>query len=93
MVPSGGGDPPCISSAVVSTCTATGEHGARVLRAGRRLAALERLADGRRLAVDRRFRLVRRFTCALFFREEREVAARFLRFAICCLQSGRAVYQ
>jgi hypothetical protein len=67
------------------------------LAGGRRLAAGRRLALGRRFPVVRRFEVarrfvvvrrfagVRRFTGRRFFRDEREVAARFLRFAICCL--------
>ena len=105
MVSSGGGDPPCTSSGVVS-CGTIGVCAAPGLRGGLRLAALERVADGsrfaavrrlalvrrlvavRRLAVVRRFAVVRLFTCARFFRAEREVAARFLRFAICRLPGG-----
>jgi hypothetical protein len=104
-VSSGGGDPPCISSGVVSF-GAIGVCAAPRFWGGLRLAALARVADGsrfaavrrlalvrrlvvvRRVAVVRRFAVVGRFTCARFFRIERLVAARFLRFAICCLLSG-----
>ena len=70
-------------------------------RGGLRLAPVARLAIGRRFAagrlfalvrrfpVVRRFAVVRRFTGRRFFRDEREVAARFLRFAICCLLLGQ----
>jgi hypothetical protein len=75
IVSSGSGDPPCVSSAVVSTCaTLVGDP--RALRAGWCLAALERLAVGRRLAVVRRFTavrsfaVVRRFTVVRFFRDD-----------------------
>jgi hypothetical protein len=105
MVSSGGGDPLCTSSGVVSCC-ATGVLAASSFRGGLRLPALARLAGGRRFAAGRRLALVRRFpvvrrfevaprlpevrrfegvrrfTCVRFFRAEREVAARFLRFAI-----------
>ena len=109
-VSSGGGDPPCVSSGIVSCC-APGVCAAARFRGGLRLAALAGVADGsrfapvrrlalvrrlvavRRLVVMRCFAVVRRFTCARFFRLERLVAARFLRFAICCLLSRRAVYQ
>ena len=50
-----------------------------------RLVAVRRLAVVRRFVVVRRFGVVRRFTGVRFFRDEREVAARFLRFAICRL--------
>ena len=110
-VSSGGGDPPCTSSGVVS-CGAIGVCAAPRFRGGLRLGALARVADGRcfeavrrlavarrlvagrRLAVVRRFAVVGRFTCARFFRVERLVAARFLRFAISRLLSrpARRVY-
>jgi hypothetical protein len=51
-------------------------------------ALVRRLLAVRRLAVVRRFEVVRRFTADRFFRVERVVAARFLRFAICCLLGG-----
>jgi hypothetical protein len=109
MVSSGGGDPPSVSSGIVS-CGATGVCVAPLFRGGLRLAAVERLAVGRRLgaggrlalvrrlvavrrlAVVRRFAVVPRFTCARFFRAEREIAARFLRFAICPLLSRASLY-
>jgi hypothetical protein len=105
MVSSGGGDPPCTSSVVVS-CGTIGVCTAPPFRDGLRLAALarragdcrfaavrrlalvprlvavRRLAVVRRFVVVRRFAVVRRFTGVRFFRDEREVAARFLRFAI-----------
>jgi hypothetical protein len=105
IVSSGGGDPLCTSSVVVS-CVAIAECAAPPFRGGLCLAALARragdcrFAAGRRLAlvprlvaarplavvrrfvVVRRFAVVRRFTGVRFFREEREVAARFLRFAM-----------
>jgi hypothetical protein len=103
MVSSGGGDPPCVSSGIVS-CWATGVCAALRFRGGRRFAAVgRRFAAGRRLklvrrflvvrgfevarrfAVVRRFAVARRFTGRRFFRDEREVAVRFLRFAIYCL--------
>ena len=65
--------------------------GGRRLAAGRRLAfvrrfpVVRRFEVARRFVVVRRFAGVRRFTGRRFFRDEREVAARFLRFAICCL--------
>jgi hypothetical protein len=62
--------------------------GGRGFAAGRRLPLVRRSVAVRRLAVRRRFAVVRRFTCAGFFRAEREVAARFLPFAICCLRFG-----
>jgi hypothetical protein len=100
MVSSGGGDPPCICSGVVSSCATGGctarrfWAGLRLVAAGRRFAAgrafalvrcfpvVRRFEVGRRFAVVRRFAAVRRFTCFRFFRDERDVAARFLRFAI-----------
>ena len=65
----------------------------RRFAAGGRLTLVRRLVAVRRLAVVRRLAAVRRFAGVRFFRDEREVAARFLRFAICCLLSGQAVYQ
>jgi hypothetical protein len=65
--------------------------GSRRLAGGRRLAVVRRFLVVRRFEVARRFVVVRRFTGVRrfigrrFFRDEREVAARFLRFAICCL--------
>ena len=116
MVSSGGGDPPCVSSGVVS-CGATGVCAAPLFRGGGlRFGALARAADGRRFAAGRRLALVprlvavrclavvrrfavvsrlavvRRFTGVRFFRDECEVAARFLRFAICCLLSRASLY-
>jgi hypothetical protein len=52
----------------------------------RRFEVVRRIAAVRCLAVLRRFAVVRRFTGVRFFRDEREVAARFLRFAISCLK-------
>ncbi len=97
-VSSGGGDPPCSSSGIVSCC-ATGVPAKARFRGGRRLAALagrrlspvRRLVALRRLVVDRRFEVSRRLAGVRFFRDEREVAARFLRFAICCLQDWAPV--
>jgi hypothetical protein len=112
IVFSGGGDPPCISSGVVTSCSATGVRAAPRFLGGLRFAALARPAEARRfasgrrlaplvvrrfevvrriaavrcLAVLRRFAVVRRFTGVRFFRDERDVAARFLRFAISCLK-------
>ena len=105
---SGGGDPPRISSGFVSSRTieacATPRFwgGLRLVAAGRRLAAGPRLALVRRSSVVRRFEVarcfavvrfavVRRFTGRRFFRDE--VAARFLRFAICCLLSKQTLEQ
>ena len=106
IVFSGGGDPPCISSGVVTSCSATGVRAAPRFLGGLRFAALARPAEARRFASGRllalvrrfpvvrrfevvrrfaavrRFPVVRRFTVVRFFREERDVAARFLRFAI-----------
>jgi hypothetical protein len=62
--------------------------------AGRRLALVRRFPVVRRFEVTRRFAVVhrfavaRRFTGRRFFRDERDVAARFLRFAICCPPVG-----
>jgi hypothetical protein len=109
MVASGAADPPCTCSGVVSCGTIGVRTASRFrgglrlaalarLAVGRRFAAggrltLVRRLVGRRLAVVRRLAAVRRFAGVRFFRDEREVAARFLRFAICCLLSGQAVYQ
>jgi hypothetical protein len=109
MVASGAADPPCTCSGVVSCGTigvraARFWGGLRLaalarlavgrrFAAARRLALVRRLPVVRRLAVVRRFAVVGRFDGTRFFRAEREVAERFLRFAICCLLSGRAVYQ
>ena len=100
---SGGGDPPCTSSGVVSCCRDWGMCGTAfpgrsafgstcrhhntvaASHPSRRLALVRRLVAVRRLAVARRFAVVILLTCARFFRVERLVAARFLRFAICCL--------
>jgi hypothetical protein len=104
MVSSGGGDPLCISSGVVSCCatkvraplrflgflrlaTVARLAGGRRFAAGRRLALVRRLVAVRRFAVVRRLAVVRRFTGVRFFRVERVVAARFLRFAISRLLS------
>jgi hypothetical protein len=99
-----GGDPPCISSGVVTSCSATGVRAASRFLGGLRFAALARPAEARRFAsgrllalvrrfpvvrrfeVVRRFAVVRRFTVVRFFREERDVVARFLRLAISCLE-------
>jgi hypothetical protein len=116
IVFSGGGDRPCISSGVVTSCSVTGVRAASRFLGGLRFAALARPAEARRfasgrllalvrrfpvvrrfevvrrfaavrcLAVLRRFAVVRRFTVVRFFRKERDVAARFLRFAISCLE-------
>jgi hypothetical protein len=51
----------------------------------RRFPVARRFEVARRFAVVRRFAVARRFTGRRFFRDEREVAARFLRFAIYCL--------
>jgi hypothetical protein len=75
IVSSGGGDPPCISSGVVSSC-ATGVRAALRLLGAPRLAALARLSVGRRFAAGRRLAPVRRFSGARFFRAERDVAVR-----------------
>jgi hypothetical protein len=50
-------------------------------------ALSRRFVAVRRLAVVHRFAAVRRFNGARFFRDERDAVARFLRFAIGCLQS------
>jgi hypothetical protein len=107
MVSSGGGDPLCVSSGVVSCCAIAPASsfrgglclaalarlsGGRRFAAGRRLA-IRRLVAVRRFAIVRRLAAVRRFSGVRFFPAERAVAARFLRFAICCLLSARAVYQ
>ncbi len=63
----------------------------RRFAAVRRLAVVRRLVAVRRLAIVRRFAVVRRFTCGHFFRVERLLATRFLRFAICRLLSRRAL--
>jgi hypothetical protein len=103
MVSSGGGDPLCVSSGVISCC-ATGVLAASSFRGGLGLAALARLAGGRRVAAGRRlalvrglvpvrrFAVVRRFSGVRFFPDEREVTARFLRFAICRLLSRASLY-
>ena len=59
----------------------------RRLELVRRLVTVRRLAVVRRFAVVRRLAVVRRFTGVRFFRVERVVAARFLRFAISRLLS------
>jgi hypothetical protein len=51
-------------------------------------ALVRRFVAVRRLGVVRRLAVVRRFNGARFFRDERDAAARFLRFAICCLPSA-----
>ena len=78
MVSSGGGDPPCVSSCVVSCC-ATGVRAAPRFRGGLRLAALLRVAVGRRFAAGRRLALVRRFVAVRRFAVVRrfEVVRRF----------------
>ena len=75
--------------------------GLRLVAAGRRFAAGRAFAlvrrfpvvrgfeVARRFAVFRCFEAVRRFTGRRFFRDEREVAARFLRFAIVGSCSGK----
>ena len=50
-------------------------------------APVRRFVAVRCLAVVRRFAAVRRFNGARFFRDERDAAASFLRFAISCLLS------
>jgi hypothetical protein len=91
MVSSGGGDPPCVPSGMVSCC---GTGAAARFRGGLRLAALVVPAVGRRFGGQRRLALVRRFVAVSrlaalrrfgvdrFFRDAREVAACFLRFAM-----------
>ena len=86
MVSSGGGDPPCVSSGV-GCRFASGRRLALV----RRFPVVRRFDVARRFAVVRRFAVARRFTGLRFFRDERDVAARFLRFAICCLLSGQTL--
>ena len=61
--------------------------GGRRFAAGRRLAPVRGLVAVRRFAVVRRLAVVRRFSGVRFFRVEREVAARFLRFAMSRLLS------
>ena len=51
----------------------------------RRFLVVRRFEVARRFTVVRRFAVVRLFTGRRFFRDEREIAARFLRFAIYCL--------
>jgi hypothetical protein len=86
MVSSGGGDPPSVPSGIVSCC---GTGVAARFRGGLRLAAV--LAVGRRFGAERRLVLfvvvrrltaLRRFGVDRFFRDAREVVARFLRFAM-----------
>jgi len=66
----------------------------RLLETDRRLAIPRRLLLVRRFEVDRRLVTVRRFaalarlTGRFFFRDERELVARFFRFAMYCLLSG-----
>ena len=48
----------------------------------RRFPVVRRFEVARRFAVFRCFAMVRRFSGFRFFRDERDVAARFLRFAI-----------
>jgi hypothetical protein len=107
MVSSGGGDPLCISSGVSTCAIGVRARlrgGLRlvalarlVVAGGRRLAlvrcfaVVRRFDVARRFAVVRRFAVERRFTGRCFFRDERDVAARLLRFAICCLQSRQAL--
>ena len=103
MVFSGGGDPLCVSSSVISSCAVTGAGAATRFRGRLRLAALAVLAVGRRFGAERCLALVRRlvvvrrlaalgrFGVDRFLRDEREVAARFLRFAISTSLSGRTL--
>ena len=90
---SGGGDPPIVSSGVVSwgaigVCAAPRFLGGLRFAALTRLAGARRFGAGRRLALVRRFVVVRRlaalrrFGVDCFFRDAREIAARFLRFAM-----------
>jgi hypothetical protein len=65
--------------------------GGRRLVPVRRFTVVRRFDIARRFAVVRRFAAERRFTGRRFFRDERDVAARFLRFAMCCLLSGQAL--
>src|SRR6478752_1576248 len=84
-----------VSSCAIEGCaTPRFWGGLRLVAAGRRFAAgrafslvrrflvVRGVEVARRFAVSRRFEVVRRFTGFRFFRDEREVAARFLRFAI-----------
>ena len=89
-----------VSSRAIEGCaTPRFWGGLRLVAAGRRFAAgrvfalvrrvpvVRRFEVARRFAVLRCFEVVRRFTGLRFFRDEREVAARFLRFGIvgsCC---------
>ena len=100
MVSSSGGEPPSVPSGIVSCC---GIGVAARFWGGLRLAALAVLAVGRRFGGERRLALVcrfvavsrlatlRRFGVDRFFRDAREVAACFLRFAIRTSPSGRTL--
>ena len=61
----------------------------RVFALIRRFPVVRGFEVARRFAVFRCFEVVGRFTGFRFFRDEREVAARFLRFAIVGSCSGR----
>ena len=67
--------------------------GGRRLALVRRFPVVRRFVVARRFAIVRRFAVERRFASVPFFRDERDVAARFLRFAMCCLLSGQALQQ
>jgi hypothetical protein len=89
MVSSGGGDPPSVPSGIVSCCGTGiaarfrgGLRLAAVLAVGRRFGAVRRLVLVRRFVVVRRLAALRRFGVDRFFRDAREVAACFLRFAM-----------
>jgi hypothetical protein len=84
-----------VSSRTIEACaTPRFWGGLRLVAAGRRFAAgrdfalvrrfpvVRRFEVARRFAVFRCFAMVRRFSGFRFFRDERDVAARFLRFAI-----------
>jgi hypothetical protein len=86
MVSSGGGYPPSGPCGIVCCCgTGVGARFRRlaaVLAVGWRFGAERRLVLVCRLVVVRRLAALRRFGVDRFFRDAREVAARFLRFAM-----------
>ena len=82
------GHAPCGISAGSAVLQRSPLRAVRRFAAGRRLALVRRFAVVRRFEVAprfpevRRFEVVPRFAGVRFFRDEREVAARFLRFAM-----------
>jgi hypothetical protein len=71
-----------VSGAVLRLAALAGLVGSRRFAATRRLGLVRRLVAVVRFAVVRRLAVVRRFNGVRFFRDERDAAARFLRFAM-----------